>query len=151
MIARRDWGHAGWPYALAGSAALFLCGAAPLQAADDASVTVELNKLELQPTKACRAYLVVDNASDATYQTLKLDLFVFRTDGVIDRRMLIDLAPVRPVKKAVKLFDLDGLACDGIGSLLVNGVTECRDAAGPVVDCLARLRLTSRAAATLSK
>ena len=128
----------------------FSSGVIPLRAAEETPVSVELNKLEPQD-KACRAYLVIDNASGAAYQALKLDVVVFRTDGIIDRRLLIDLGPVRPAKKAVKLFDLDGLACDGIGSLLVNDVAECRDAVGPVANCLTRLRFTSRAAATLSK
>lgn len=130
--------------------ALFAAGTLPALAAEDAPVTVELNKLEPQP-KACRAYVVIDNPGEASYAAMKIDTFVFRTDGVIDRRLLIDLAPVRPGKKGVKLFDLDGLACETIGSLLVNGVTECRDAAGPVADCLPRLRFTSRAAVPLTK
>lgn len=122
----------------------------PVQAAEGPSLSVELNKLEPQG-KACRAYLVIDNLSDAAYQALKLDTYLFRTDGVIDRRLLIDLAPMQATKRSVKPFDLDGIACDAIGSFLVNNVTECRDASGPVADCLSRLRFTSRASATLSK
>ncbi len=130
--------------------ALGAAGLGGAQAADAPALTVELNKLEPQ-AKACRAYIVVDNPSDQTYQALKLDLIFFRTDGVIDRSLLFDLAPIRPAKKSVKIFDLDNLPCDSIGSILVNDALECRDAAGPVADCMDKLKLTSRTPATLSK
>ena len=128
--------------------AILLAG--PARTADAPAVTIELNKLEPQG-KACRAYLVIDNPSDAAFQALKLDLVVFRTDGVIDRRLLIDLAPVRAAKKSVKIFDIDALACDAVGSVLLNDVTDCRDATGPVLDCAARLKLSSRAGPALTK
>ena len=122
----------------------------PARSADTPALALELNKLEPQG-KACRVYLVVDNSSDAAFQALKVDLVVFRTDGVIDRRLLIDLAPVRAAKKSVKIFDLDALTCDAVGSVLVNDVTECRDATGPVLDCADRLKLSSRAGPSLTK
>lgn len=134
--------------AILGLASLLVGG--PALSADAPAVTVELNKLETQG-KGCRAYLVIDNPSDAVFQSLKLDLVFFRTDGIIDRRLLIDLSPVRAAKKSVRIFDLDALACDAIGSVLVNEVAECRDAAGPVADCADRLKVSSRAGASLTK
>ena len=121
---------------------------APAWAADK-PIVVELNKLEPQ-NKGCRAYLVIDNPSEAGLQVLKLDLILFRPDGVIDRRLAVDLGPIRPSKKGVKSFDLD-TPCDGIGTVLVNDVMDCRDAVGPVADCLTRLSFASRAGASLSK
>jgi hypothetical protein len=114
------------------------------------SIAVELNKLEAQ-NKSCRAYLVIDNPSDTAFQVLKLDLIFFRQDGVIDRRLAVDLGPMRPNKRSVKSFDLDGMPCEGIGSVLVNDVMECRDAASPVTDCLSHLTVASRAGIPLSK
>ena len=131
------------------SLASVLCSG-PANSADAPAVMLELNKLEPQG-KACRVYLVVDNPSETAFEAFKLDLFLFRTDGIIDRQLLIDLAPVRAGKKSVKIFDLDALACDGIGNILVNQVTECRDATGPVADCADRLRLSSRSGASLTK
>ncbi len=122
----------------------------PARSADAPTVALELNKLEPQG-KACRAYLMIDNPSDAVFQSFKLDIVVFRTDGVIDRRLLIDLAPLRAAKKSLKVFDIDALACDAVGSVLVNDVTECRDATGPVLDCADRLKLSSRAGPSLTK
>lgn len=146
----------GYPYGTAivrilAASALMVSGLGAAGAAGSpAPIGVELNKLETAG-KNCRAYIVVSNPSDAALQAMKLDLIFFRPDAVIDRRLLVDLGPVRPAKTSVKTFELEALPCDSIGSVLVNDVTDCRDAAGPVADCLARLTVSSRAAAQLTK
>ena len=129
--------------------------AAPLcaltaHAADPVALSVELNKLEPQGG-GCRAYLVVNNETTTQFQSLKLDLVMFQTDGVIGRRFAIDLAPVKATKRAVKLFDLDGLACDGIGSLLINDVVECKTDSGPVENCLTGITVKSLTSVQLNK
>lgn len=113
-------------------------------------LTVELNKLEPQQN-GCRAYLVVSNDTAAVYQAYKLDLVLFQPDGVIGRRFVIDLAPLKATKKTVKLFDLDGLACDKVGSLLINDVVDCKSDAGPQADCLAGMTVKSITNVQLSK
>ena len=118
--------------------------------AEPPGISVELNKLEPQGT-GCRAYLVVNNESPTVYQTLKLDLVLFQPDGVIGRRFAIDLAPLKATKRAVKLFDLDGVACDKIGSFLINEAVECKSAAGPVNDCLAAITVKSLTSVQLTK
>lgn len=114
------------------------------------ALSVELNKLEPQGT-GCRAYVVVQNDSPTPYQTFKLDLVLFQPDGIIGRRFAIDLAPLKPQKRSVKLFDLDGLACDKIGSLLINDVVECKSDSGPVDDCLAGMTVKSLTNVQLTK
>ena len=113
-------------------------------------LSVELNKLEAYD-KGCRAYVVINNSSETVYQTMKLDLVLFQPDGVIARRFAVDLAPLKATKKSVKLFDIDGLGCDKISSILVNDVMECKSEAGPVTDCLAKMTLTSVSGAPLTK
>lgn len=125
-------------------------GARNAAAQDGNAIAIELNKLE-PLDKGCRAYMVIDNKSAADYETFKLDLFVFRPDGVIGRRFAIDLAPLKPQKRTVKLFDLGGASCEDLGSFLINDVLECRAAGAPVGDCLARLAPSSLATAKLSK
>ena len=132
------------------SAAIALASTGPTRAAESPPIGIEINKLESQP-KSCRAYIVVDNPGPAAFQSLKLDLVLFRTDGVIDRRLALDLAPIRPSRKSVKIFDLDGLPCETIGSVLLNEVADCRDAAGPVADCADKLKVSSRAGVPFSK
>lgn len=128
-----------------------LAGAAPAQQAGP-PIAVELNKLEKPEPRPgasggdCRVYVVLDNKSQNSYDSLQLDLVLFGTDGVIGRRLAVEMAPLRPVKKSVKLFDVAGLECGSIGQVLVNDVMTCRDGGGkPVEDCLNRLALSSRA------
>jgi hypothetical protein len=123
---------------------------APAQAADVPALAVELNKLETYE-KGCRSYVVITNTSETGYQAVKLDLVLFQPDGIISRRFAVDLAPLKAAKTTVKLFDIEGLACDKIASLLVNDVLECRSDAGPVADCLSLMALTSVAGAPLTK
>lgn len=111
---------------------------------EPADLSVELNKLE-SVDKGCRAYVVVKNSGDTNYQTFKLDLVLFQTDGIIGRRFALDLAPLKPEKRVVKLFDLDGTTCDRIGTLLINDVLECKSDAGSSDNCLARMSVSSRA------
>ncbi len=111
---------------------------------------MELNKLEPQG-QSCRAYIVVNNASATAYGAFKLDLVVFQPDGVVGRRFAIDLAPLRPNKRTVKLFDIDQMSCEQIGGLLVNDVMECKAGEAALDDCLARLSPSSITKAQLSK
>lgn len=113
-------------------------------------ITLELNKLE-KSDKGCRAYVVVTNPTPTAYEAYKLDLVMFQTDGVIGRRFALDLAPVRPSKSTVKIFDLDGASCENIGKFLVNDVMECRAASGPAADCLANLKVKSLTKVEVSK
>ena len=72
-------------------------------------------------------------------------------DGVIGRRVALDLSPVKAQKRTVKLFDLDGMACDKIGSFLINDVMECKAETGAAENCLQRLTTTSLSNVKLSK
>jgi len=114
------------------------------------AITVELNKLETVE-KGCRVYTVVDNPGSTAFQTFKLDLILFHTDGVIGRRLMLDLAPLKSAKKTVKMFDLDGTACDKIGSFLVHDVMECKADSGPVDRCLDAITLKSLSNVQISK
>lgn len=113
-------------------------------------VHVELNKLEASD-KGCRAYMVIDNAGESTFQSFKIDLVLFQTDGVIGKRFSIDLAPLKPKKKTVKLFEIDGIHCDKIGSFLVNDVMECKADSGPLSNCLENLKSSTLTNVQLSK
>ena len=123
----------------------------PAAAASGApAITVELNKLETVE-KGCRVYTVVDNPGQTAFQTFKLDLILFHTDGVIGRRLMLDLAPLKSAKKTVKMFDLDGTQCDKIGSFLVHDVMECKADSGPLDKCLDAITLKSLSNVQITK
>ena len=124
--------------------------AAPAATGGDSSISLELNKLE-PSDKGCRAYVVVSNSSANPLDAFRLDLVMFQKDGVIGRRFALDLGPLRPSKRAVKLFEMDGTKCEDIGSFLVNDVMECRAGGAAADDCLARLKVNSLTKVEISK
>lgn len=111
----------------------------------DGSIQVELNKLE-PSDGGCRAYLVLENGSSDAYEVLKLDIVIFGTDGVVERRLAVQVAPLPAGKTSLKVFDVGGLPCERIGRLLLNDVLECADSSGAFDDCLHLLSTTTRAA-----
>ncbi|BBK31093.1 hypothetical protein STHU_17270 [Allostella humosa] len=115
--------------------------------ADEAPVLVELNRLEERGAD-CRAYLVLDNRGKVAFEAFKLDLVIFDKGGVIARRLALDVGPMRAEKKGVKVFDLAGLGCPDLSSILVNDVIECGDKGR---DCVALMEVSSRGAVKLTK
>jgi hypothetical protein len=138
----------------AGTATLIAAAATTLlvlgAVAAEGSIAIELNKLEPQD-KQCRAYFVIDNKSSTNFQELKLDIVLFKADGVIGRRFAVDLAPLKAEKRAVKLFDIEDTACDDVGSFLINDVMECKADSGPIPDCLKAITVSSRTKVDLTK
>lgn len=133
---------------LVGLAVLAWAGA--VAAAEPPSIRLELNRLETVEA-GCRVYLVVGNDGAQPLQSLKLDLVLFGSDGVIDRRLALEAGPLRPAKTTVKLFDVTELPCQGLGSILVNDVLACREAAGADLDCFPGLRVATRTSAGFTK
>ena len=127
-----------------------VCWAAPGGAEPPSTIGIELNRLEDQGGN-CRAYLVVTNPGSAEFSGFALDLVVFDRGGTIMRRLAVDVAPVRPAKTMVKVFDVAETACSAIGSILVNDVIHCRDASGDVAGCVDRLSTSSKLAVSLLK
>jgi hypothetical protein len=118
--------------------------------AEEGSIAIELNKLEAHD-KDCRAYFVIDNKNDKSYDALKLDLVLFRPDGVIGQRFAVELGPLKAKKRTVKLFDVSDTACNDVGSFLINDVMECKAASGDVADCLQDISVSSRTDNQLTK
>ena len=101
---------------------------------------VELNAGETADNR-CRLTFVIENKAKDAVESLKLDLAIFNTEGVVQHRMVTEMAPVRPVKTVVKTFSVDG-DCKQIGSILVNDITAC--VPGTPAACLDTLDLSSK-------
>jgi hypothetical protein len=126
--------HAGWFVLL-----LALLPAPPARAADEA-IRIELNAAEAVQGR-CRLSFVIENKGDTAYESLKLDLAIFNSEGVIQRRVVAEMAPLRRAKTIVKAFEIEG-DCAKMGSVLVNDVTACEPATAG--ECLDRLTLASK-------
>jgi hypothetical protein len=103
-------------------------------------VRVELNGAENQDNR-CRLNFVIQNTLARPIDSFKLDLVVFNTEGIVYRRLVTEMAPVRDAKTVVKTFAIDG-GCSEVGSILVNDVTTC--APDEAATCLDMLGLSSR-------
>jgi hypothetical protein len=121
--------------------ALALCLlAAPAFSTPDNAIAIELNSIETVQT-GCRIAFLVENSGAAQIDSLKLDLAIFNREGVVQRRLVTEMGPIRKAKTIVRTFELDG-ECGQIGSILVNDVTAC--VPGDAGACLERLNLSSR-------
>lgn len=137
--------------ALALAAAVTLPGASWAQSEEAASgVAIELNKLEPNG-EACRAYLVVKNTAAAAFESLKLDLVMFDRDGVVAKRLAVQAAPLPVGKTSLKVFDITGHDCAGIGSILLNDVLECAPTPQDGAGCLGLIAATARGDVPLIK
>lgn len=118
--------------------------------AEAPTLSVELNKLE-PAENACRAYLVLSNKTEEFFEGLKLDLVMFDADGIVANRLAVEGAPLRPGKTSLKVFDIGGSRCDGIGSILLNEVITCQTVSGQLQDCWSLLQVSARGGVTFLK
>lgn len=115
----------------------------PIAGGQNQGIRIELNKLEPLET-ACRAYLLFENRSPANFQSLKLDLVMFNPEGIINRRLAVEGGPLPAEKTSVKLFDIEGVSCDAVSRVLLNGVLSCSDGEGERANCLQIIEPASR-------
>ena len=113
-------------------------------------VKVELNKLE-PGDAACQAFLLIENTTPTSFESLTLDLVMFDPDGIISRRLAVEMAPVRSGKTSVKVFNIEGLACTGVSRILVNDVLSCNADGTARKDCLDVIETASRGSVELIK
>jgi hypothetical protein len=118
--------------------------ASPVLAQDAPRISIELNRLEPQGAN-CRVWMVARNPAADAIDPLRLDLILFGKDGVIARRLALDIGPLPASRTQARIFDLAGQSCDGLGSILLNDVLACGPTAESKAACLPRLALSSRA------
>ncbi len=135
--------------ALVATAALLLTGGAAL--AEPGNLTIELNKLEDADGGACRAFFLFRNQTGMTFEGFKMSLAVLDANGVIDRILAIDAAPLPVARTTLKLFDIPQTGCSNISEILLHELSSCRPQNADEMDCFPILELTSKSAAALVK
>jgi hypothetical protein len=104
-------------------------------------IRIELNALE-STDAGCRLSFVIENKNARALEALRADLAVFNRGGAVQRRMLVDLGPVRQAKTIIKSFVTEQ-KCDEVGSVLINDVSLCtpldRDACIDALDLASRI------------
>ncbi|WP_282604581.1 Tat pathway signal protein [Pelagibius sp. Alg239-R121] len=127
---------------------LLALGISPAVRSQDAAdrpsgVKIELNKLEASDN-ACRAYLLFENRSASSFESLKLDLVLFDGEGVVAKRLAVEGAPLPREKTSLKVFEIARLPCERISRMLLNKLTSCSDDTGARSDCLEMVSTTTR-------
>ena len=118
-------------------------------AAGDGRLTVELNKFEEAGEDGCRAFFLFRNATGQTLSAFEMSLAILDREGVIDRLLTIDAAPLPAARTTLKLFDIPDTGCDAIGEILLHDIPACQPQDGAEVDCFALLDLVSRTGAAM--
>ena len=132
-------------------AAVISAGFAGLAAAQDAKLTVELNKFEVNDGGGCRAFFLFRNQSGLTFEAFEMSLAILDTAGVIDRLLSIDSAPLPAGRTTLKLFEIPEIACNSISEILLHEISSCRPQNAEEMDCFPILDLNSKTTAALVK
>ncbi|MFQ5624766.1 MAG: hypothetical protein ACE5FS_15385 [Paracoccaceae bacterium] len=128
---------------------LFVPGMAA--AAEDGRLTVELNKFEDGDGGSCRAFFLFRNRTDLTLEGFEMSLAVLDTNGVIDRLLTIDAAPLPAQRTTLKLFEIPEITCSGISEILLHEIAACKPQNADEIDCFSIIGLASKASAALVK
>ena len=118
--------------------------------AQDGRLTVELNKFETIEA-GCRTFFLFRNGSSTGFQGFEMSLAVFDQEGVIDRLLKVEAAPLPAVRTTLKLYEIPDLRCEEVGEILLHEIARCEPEGGGTLDCFAVVDLASRAPAALVK
>jgi hypothetical protein len=123
---------------------LLLAGVVHADAQPADKVTLELNRLTAGQG-GCQVFMIGRNDTGRAFKTLQADLVTFAGDGVVNGRLLVELAPLDPGKTVLRLFELPEVPCEAIDRVLLNEVARCEDGSGAVPGCTATVETSSRA------
>lgn len=112
---------------------------------------VELNKFEEIEGGGCRAFFLFRNDTDKSFEGFEMSLAILDGNGVIDRLLSIDAAPLPVQRTTLKLFEIPQTSCSNISEILLHEMTACRPQNEDEMDCFPILDLGSKTAAPLVK
>src|SRR5262249_61753744 len=87
--------------------ALLVCGLIPTLAQAEELSRLELNAAETANNR-CLLTFLIENKTSKAIDSLKLELGLFNPEGVIQRRMIIEMGPVRGMRTIVRTFPAEG-------------------------------------------
>jgi hypothetical protein len=120
------------------------------RAQGQAELGIELNKMEATE-QGCKPVFLFDNATGHQLNRFEVELVLFDTKGIYSKQVLLNMAPVYKGKQVLASFLLQDMPCDGIGRILVNALPACANSTGDDLDCVAMLKVSSRAEVPLEK
>jgi hypothetical protein len=121
-------------------ATLLLGGLIPTLAQAEELARLEVNAAETANNR-CLLTFLIENKTSKAIDSLKLELALFNPENIIQRRMVIEMGPLRGMRTIVRTFPAEG-ECGQTGAILVNDVVAC--SAGDPGECMDGLALSSR-------
>ncbi|WP_068311881.1 hypothetical protein [Polycladidibacter hongkongensis] len=108
----------------------------------------KLIKLQLlkdeQVADSCRVSFLAKNTMGTSIEDLSLDLVIFDREGGLVDLLSVSLGRLPNKKTRVQAYDIAGVKCEGIASLLVNDVTACTGEALNNAACLDAMDISHR-------
>ena len=119
--------------------------------AEAGQLLVELNKVEEIDTGGCRAFFLFRNQTGKSFAGFEMSLAILDGQGVIDRLLSIDAAPLPVQRTTLKLFEIPDISCGNISEILLHDVTSCQPQNEEQMDCFPILTLGSKTTTQLVK
>jgi len=94
------------------------------ESVSDPRLIVELNTAQSTET-ACRLSFMVTNEHPEEIASAVFETVLFNADGSVNELTLFDFGSLPSNRPRIRQFDVPGLACGDLGSLLINGATTC--------------------------
>ena len=129
----------------------WLLGTGAPALAQDQMLTVELNKFEAADAGGCRAFFLFRNETGKAFEGFEMSLAILDQNGVIDRLLNIDAAPLPVARTTLKLFEIPEIACADVSEILLHAIDTCKPQNEDNTDCFPMVSLVSRTSAALVK
>lgn len=93
---------------------------------------------------ACRLSFLIQNELPEDITKAVFETVLFDGAGAVNQLTLFDFGVLPSQRPRVRQFDVAGLACEDLGSILINGATACEAGNLPSDVCGQSLELNSR-------
>lgn len=131
--------------------ALVLSLMASVASAQSGALSVELNKFEPGDPSGCQAYFLFRNDTGKSFEGFEMSLAILDSNGVIDRLLSIDAAPLPVQRTTLKLFAIPEIGCGDISEIVLHDMPVCKPQNEENTDCFEFLELGSKTDAALVK
>ena len=111
---------------------------------------IEVTKLE-QRDDLCVTYLRFSNKTHHVINELKLELFAFDNNDVINAHFLADFQKVGSNKIVVKLVPMKDVSCSSVSDILLSSVVSCSSSSISGNECMKIIQPASNGAVRLFK
>ena len=124
---------------------------ASVASAQSGLLSVELNKFEPGDPSGCQAYFLFRNGTGKSFEGFEMSLAILDGNGVIDRLLSIDAAPLPVQRTTPKLFAIPEIACTDVSEIVLHDMPVCKPQNEDNTDCFEFLELGSKPDAALVK